>query len=60
MQTLILAGGLGTRLRNVVADRPKSMALVNRKPFLEYQIDFLKKYGIDNIVISTGYMSEKI
>jgi len=35
MDAIILAGGLGTRLRSVVADRPKSMALVNGRPFLE-------------------------
>ena len=60
MQALILAGGLGTRLRDVVNDRPKAMALVNGKPFLEYQIRFLKNNGIDDMVLSTGYMSEKI
>jgi NDP-sugar pyrophosphorylase family protein len=60
LQSLILAGGLGTRLREAVNDRPKSMALVNGKPFLEYQIDFLKKNGIKDIILSTGYMSEKI
>lgn len=60
MQALILAGGLGTRLRNVVKDRPKPMAPVNGKPFLEYQLAFLKKNGIRDIVLSTGYMSEKI
>lgn len=60
MQALILAGGLGTRLRDVVNDRPKSMAPVNGKPFLEYQVRFLKNNGISDIVLSTGYMSEKI
>lgn len=60
LQALILAGGLGTRLREVVNDRPKPMALVNGKPFLEYQIEFLKKSGISDIILSTGYMSEKI
>lgn len=60
LQALILAGGLGTRLRNVIKDRPKAMALVNGRPFLEYQIRFLKNNGIDNIVLSIGYMSEKI
>lgn len=60
LQALILAGGLGTRLRNVIKDRPKAMALVNGRPFLEYQIRFLKNNGIDDIVLSTGYMSEKI
>jgi len=53
-------GGLGTRLRNVVKDRPKPMALIQGKPFLEYQIEWLKKNGVKNIIFSTGYMGEKI
>lgn len=55
-----MAGGLGTRLRQMVSDRPKSMAPVDGKPFLEYQIKFLKKNNIDDIIFSIGYMSEKI
>ena len=42
MQAVILAGGLGTRLLPVVSDRPKPMALINGKPFLEYQISLMK------------------
>lgn len=53
-------GGLGTRLRNVVKDRPKPMALIHGKPFLEYQVEWLKKNGVKDIILSTGYMSEKI
>lgn len=60
LQALVLAGGLGTRLRDVIKDCPKPMAPVNGKPFLEYQLAFLKKNGIQDIVLSTGYMSEKI
>ncbi|MDE2590050.1 MAG: nucleotidyltransferase family protein [Patescibacteria group bacterium] len=60
MQAIILVGGLGTRLRDVINDRPKPMAPVNGKPFLEYQVEFLKNNGIREIVFSTGYMSEKI
>lgn len=60
MQALILAGGLGTRLRKAVNDRPKPMALVNGKPFLEYQIEYLRKNNIDDIILSVGYMSETI
>lgn len=60
MQALILAGGLGTRLRDAVKDSPKAMAPVNGRPFLEYQIEILKSNGINDIVLSTGYMSEKI
>ncbi|KHD35747.1 nucleoside-diphosphate-sugar pyrophosphorylase [Clostridium acetobutylicum] len=60
MQALILVGGLGTRLRSVVKDRPKPMALVENKPFLEYLIRKLKSNGISDIILATGYMSEFI
>ena len=53
MQAIILAGGLGTRLRSVVSDRPKPMALVEGKPFLEYVLQGLKKSGIDDIILET-------
>ena len=43
MQAILLAGGLGTRLRSVVNDRPKPMALVQGKPFLEYVAEGLKR-----------------
>lgn len=60
MQALILVGGLGTRLRSIVKDRPKPMALIEDKPFLEYLIENLKKNGIKDIILATGYMSEII
>ena len=59
-EAVILAGGFGTRLSNVVSDRPKSMALINDKPFLEYQMAFLKQAGIRTVVLSVGYMKELI
>ncbi len=59
-EAIILAGGFGTRLRDVVADVPKSMAPINDKPFLDYQLKYLKHYGIEKIVLSVGYLSEKI
>lgn len=55
MQAIILAGGLGTRLRSVVSDRPKPMALVNNKPFLEHLIDNLVKYNYTEIILAVGY-----
>lgn len=45
MEAIILAGGFGTRLQEVVNDLPKSMALVNGRPFLEYLLDYLKVAG---------------
>ena len=60
MKALILAGGLGTRLREVVRDRPKPMADVHGKPFLQILIEQLRSQGIKEIVLSVGYMAEKI
>lgn len=60
MQAVLLAGGLGTRLRSVVNDRPKPMADVLGYPFLEYLILELKKHGITKVVLAVGYMGESI
>jgi D-glycero-alpha-D-manno-heptose 1-phosphate guanylyltransferase len=59
-EAIILAGGLGTRLRSVVPDLPKCMAPVAGKPFLYYVIAYLKEEGIRNFVFSVGYKSESI
>ncbi len=56
----VLAGGLGTRLRSVVSDRPKPMALVDGVPFLELLIDSLAGKGVREFVLLTGYKSEMI
>jgi mannose-1-phosphate guanylyltransferase len=60
MKAVILAGGLGKRLRKVVKDKPKSMAPVLGKPFLQYQIEQLKKYNIIEIVLCVGYLANQI
>ena len=59
-ETIILAGGLGTRLRSVVSDLPKCMAPVGGKPFLYYVIAHLQKEGIQNFIFSVGYKNEII
>lgn len=56
MKALILCGGFGTRLKEVIHDRPKVMAPVGDKPFLEYVIGNLHKSGVDDLVISIGYL----
>jgi len=56
----ILAGGLGTRLRSVVSDRPKVLALVRGQPFLAYLLDQLGEAGIRRVVLLTGYKGEQI
>ena len=57
---IILAGGLGTRLRSAVSDRPKVLAEVSGKPFLSYLLEQLSSAGFRRVVISTGYMAETI
>ena len=59
-EVIILAGGLGTRLKKVISDIPKVMALINGKPFLEYQLNYLEKSGINRVVLSVGYRNEII
>jgi NDP-sugar pyrophosphorylase family protein len=60
MQVAILAGGLATRLRPITHTIPKSMVEVQGRPFLEYQLEFLKKGGIDDIVLCVGHLKEQI
>jgi len=60
MTAVILAGGLGTRLRTVVADRPKVMAEVHGRPFICYLLNQLTVAGIRRIVLCTGYMAETV
>ena len=59
-QAIILAGGFGTRLKEVVQDVPKPMALINGRPFLDYQLNYLKSFGINRIIFSVGYKHEQI
>jgi D-glycero-alpha-D-manno-heptose 1-phosphate guanylyltransferase len=57
---VILAGGLGTRLRAVLKDLPKPLAPVNGRPFLAYLFDQLLQAGFRQAVICTGYRGEQI
>lgn len=60
VRAFVLCGGLGIRLRPVLADRPKSMALVSGTPFLQLLLDRLRSQGVSNVILGTGYMAEKI
>ena len=60
MEAIILAGGLGTRLREVVRGVAKPMAPVNGRPFLEYVLNWLRQYQVEKVVLSTGYMSGSV
>ncbi|EKP7735229.1 nucleotidyltransferase family protein, partial [Campylobacter coli] len=60
MQAIVLAGGLGTRLRSVVQDLPKPMAPINGEPFLAFVLEHLKKQGITEVILSVSYKYELI
>ncbi len=54
---VVLAGGVGSRLRSVVSDRPKVLASIHGRPFLAYLLDVLQDAGISEVVLCTGYMA---
>jgi D-glycero-alpha-D-manno-heptose 1-phosphate guanylyltransferase len=60
MKAIILAGGMGTRLRKVIEDIPKPMAPVGGRPFIEYLLLQLKRWGNTDVVLSVGYKKEII
>ena len=60
MHVLILAGGLGTRLRSVVADRPKVLAEVAGRPFITHLLDQLAQSGFKAATLLTGYKGEMV
>ena len=60
MKAVILAGGLGTRLRPLTNNKPKPMLPVGEKPILEHLIEWNKKNGVKSIVLCVSYRKEKI
>jgi D-glycero-alpha-D-manno-heptose 1-phosphate guanylyltransferase len=59
-EVIVLAGGLGTRLRSVVKDIPKPMADISGRPFLEYVFNYLQPQGVTRIILAVGYRYELI
>lgn len=59
-EVIILSGGKGTRVKKYTSKIPKCLIKVNGKPFLYHQLKYLKKYKVKNILISSGYLGEKI
>ncbi len=60
LQAVVLAGGLGTRLRPYTFLLPKPMLPVGPKPIMEHILDWLKKWGVDDVVVSTGYLGKML
>ncbi len=58
MQLLILCGGVGKRLKPLTDETPKPLLEVLKKPVIEYQLDFFKRHGIDDVILCTGYKHE--
>lgn len=59
-EALILAGGLGTRLRSLVPNAPKPMADINGKPFLSYLLRDLAQKGFRSVILAVGYKADSI
>ena len=60
MEAIVLAGGFGTRLRELVPDLPKPMAPVAGRPFLEILLISLARKGFSRVIVSLGYMADKV
>lgn len=60
MEAIVLAGGFGTRLREVVVDVPKPMAPIAGRPFLEILLGSLARKGVSRVIVSLGFMAENI
>jgi N-acetyl-alpha-D-muramate 1-phosphate uridylyltransferase len=60
MQVVILAGGLGTRLKALAPDVPKALVPVGGKPFVEQQFALLRKHGLYDVLLCVGHMADKI
>ncbi|MDP7141580.1 MAG: nucleotidyltransferase family protein [Candidatus Woesearchaeota archaeon] len=59
-KAVILAGGKGTRLRPITYEIPKGLIPIDGKTITQYLLDLLKKFGINEVILSVGYMKEKI
>ncbi|MDR4498276.1 MAG: NTP transferase domain-containing protein [Candidatus Scalindua sp.] len=60
MQAVILAGGKGTRLRPITYEIPKPMVPVSRKPFLLHQLELIKSFRIDKVLLLVGYLGDQV
>jgi mannose-1-phosphate guanylyltransferase len=59
-KALVLAGGIGTRLKPITHEIPKPLVPLHDKPIIQHTLDLLKKYGIKDVILSVGYRREKI
>lgn len=60
VDVLVLAGGLGTRIREVLGDVPKVLAPINGRPFLDYVLDWLTSFGAQRVVLCLGHLAGRV
>lgn len=60
MQALVLAGGEGTRLRPLTLDVPKPVMPLAGRPFLTFMLGWLKRHGVDEVILSCGFLSDGV
>jgi mannose-1-phosphate guanylyltransferase len=60
MQALILAGGQGTRLRPLTSTIPKPVVPLAGRPFISYMLEWLRRHGVDDVILSCGHMAEGV
>ncbi|MHA2393825.1 MAG: nucleotidyltransferase family protein, partial [Promethearchaeota archaeon] len=58
MKALILAGGFGTRLRPLSCTRPKMMFSIANRPLLDWILENLSKYGVNEVILAVNYMAD--
>src|ERR687897_3862060 len=60
MQALVLAGGEGTRLRPLTYTTPKPVMPLAGRPFLSFMLDWTRSHGVDEVILSCGFMSDAV
>jgi mannose-1-phosphate guanylyltransferase len=60
MQALVLAGGAGTRLRPLTLTTPKPVMPLAGRPFLTFMLDWARSHGVDEVILSCGFMSDEV
>ena len=60
MQALVLAGGEGTRLRPLTYTTPKPVMPLAGRPFLSFMLDWLRAHGVEEVILSCGFMSDGV
>src|SRR5215211_4364399 len=60
MQALILAGGEGTRLRPLTSTIPKPVVPLVDRPFITFMLEWLRRHGVEDVILSTGHMASGV